>query len=91
MTSGAIARSAATLSRHYDLARHDPDIQIAMSTSQGDRCLVLTHMTKDGVLLDERTCAATLHHVCSLWSYGIRLEEIDAIRGNILRVYRLAA
>lgn len=80
-----------TMSHHYDVAYHEPDIQIADADLAGDRCLVLTHMIKDGVLLDERTCAATLQHVCSLWSYGIRLEEIDPIRGNILRVHRLAA
>ena len=45
------------LARQYDLARHEPDIQIRDVDLAGDRCLVLAHAVHDGVLLDEKSAA----------------------------------
>jgi stage V sporulation protein R len=78
------------LARHYDLARHEPDIQIRDVDLHGDRCLVLSHAVHDGVLLDEPSCKSVLAQLGELWRYGIRLEEIDAASGKILRLHSLA-
>jgi len=73
------------LSRHYDLARHEPDIQVRDVDLAGDRCLVLTHAVHDGVTLDENQCKAVLNHVAELWRYGVRLEETDAITDKVIK------
>ncbi|MGH7328565.1 MAG: SpoVR family protein, partial [Polyangiaceae bacterium] len=62
------------LARQYDLARHEPDIQIRDVDLEGDRCLVLSHAVHDGVLLDEAASHAVLEQLSTLWHYGIRLE-----------------
>ncbi len=79
------------LSRHYDLARHEPDIQIRDVDLAGDRCLVLSHAVHDGILLDEGSCKAVLEHLGQLWHYSIRLEEIDAATDKILKTHELPA
>jgi stage V sporulation protein R len=79
------------LSRHYDLARHDPDIQIRDVDFVGDRCLVLSHAVHDGILLDEPSCRAVLEHLGELWRYGIRLEEIDATTDRVLKTHEVPA
>jgi len=79
------------LSRHYDLARHDPDIQIRDVDLQGDRCLVLGHAVHNGVLLDEPTCKAVLEHLAELWRYGIRLEETDATTDRVIKTHEVPA
>jgi stage V sporulation protein R len=75
------------LSRHYDLARHEPDIQVRDVDLAGDRCLVLTHAVHDGILLDEAQCRAVLRHVAELWHYDVRLEETDAVSDKILKLH----
>jgi stage V sporulation protein R len=79
------------LARHYDLARHDPDIQIRDVDLQGDRCLILSHAVHDGILLDEKSCKAVLEHLGELWRYGIRLEEIDAASDRVLKTHEVSA
>ncbi|MGH6988615.1 MAG: SpoVR family protein [Stellaceae bacterium] len=79
----------AALSRHYDLARHEPDIQVRDVDLAGDRCLVLTHAVHGGILLDEPQCRAVLEHVAELWRYGVRLEETDAVSDRILKVFEV--
>jgi len=77
----------AALSRHHDLARHEPDIQVRDVDLAGDRCLILSHAVHDGILLDEASCRAVLDHVAELWRYGVRLEEIDAVSDKILKTH----
>ncbi|MGH6979795.1 MAG: SpoVR family protein [Stellaceae bacterium] len=77
----------AALARHYDLARHDPDIQVKDVDLAGDRCLVLSHAVHDGIVLDEPSCNAVLDHVAELWRYGVRLEETDAVTDKVLKTY----
>ena len=79
------------LSRHYDLARHDPDIQVRDVDLAGDRCLILSHAVHDGVLLDESSCRAVLEHLAELWHYGIRLEEVDATTERVLKTHEVPA
>jgi spore cortex formation protein SpoVR/YcgB (stage V sporulation) len=77
----------AALARHYDLARHEPDIQVKDVDLAGDRCLVLSHAVHDGIVLDENQCAAVLDHVAELWRYGVRLEEVDAVTEKTIKTY----
>jgi stage V sporulation protein R len=79
------------LARHYDLARHEPDIQIRDVDLAGDRCLVLSHAVHDGVELDEASARAVLEHLATLWSYGIRLEEVDAKTDRVLKTHETPA
>ncbi len=79
------------LAKHYDLARHDPDIQVKDVDLAGDRCLVLAHTVHDGILLDEPSCRAVLRHVSTLWRYGVRLEEIDATTDKVLKTHEVPA
>ncbi len=79
------------LARHYDLARHEPDIQIRDVDLAGDRCLVLAHAVHDGIMLDEASCRAVLQHLAELWHYGIRLEEVDAATERVLKTHEVAA
>ena len=78
------------LARHYDLARHEPDIQIRDVDLAGDRCLVLSHAVHDGVELDEASTHAVLEHLSTLWGYGIRLEELDATTERVLKTHEAA-
>lgn len=79
------------LARHYDLARHEPDIQIKDVDLAGDRCLVLNHAVHDGILLDEASCRAVLGHLSFLWRYSIRLEEVDAASDRVLKTHEVPA
>ena len=79
------------LARNYDLARHEPDIQIRDVDLEGDRCLVLSHAVHDGVLLDEANAHAVLEQLSALWYYGIRLEEVDAVTDRVLKTHEVAA
>jgi stage V sporulation protein R len=79
------------LARHYDLARHEPDIQIRDVDLAGDRCLILAHAVHNGVELDEASARAVLEHLSSLWGYGIRLEEVDAKTERVLKTHEVAA
>jgi stage V sporulation protein R len=75
------------LSRHYDLARHEPDIQIRDVDLAGDRCLVLSHAVHNGIELDDTSARAVMEHLSTLWGYGIRLEERDANTDQVLKTH----
>ena len=76
-----------SLARQFDLSRREPDIQVADVDLAGDRCLVLKHTVYDGVMLEEKTCSAVLRHVATLWTYNVRLLEVDAVSDSVLRTY----
>ncbi len=80
-----------SLARQYDLAHHEPDIQVRDVDLAGDRCLILTHTVHDGILLDEGNTKAVLEHLSELWHYGIRLEETDVTTDKILKTHEVAA
>jgi spore cortex formation protein SpoVR/YcgB (stage V sporulation) len=65
------------LSRHYDIAYRDPDIQIADVDLAGDRKLILQHRVMDGLLLEEDDAQRVLQHVADLWGYDVKLVECD--------------
>jgi spore cortex formation protein SpoVR/YcgB (stage V sporulation) len=79
------------LARHYDLARHEPDIQVTDVDLAGDRCLVLTHAVHDGILLDENSARAVLRQIGGLWHYGVRLREVDAESDKVLKTHEVPA
>jgi spore cortex formation protein SpoVR/YcgB (stage V sporulation) len=65
------------LSRHYDVSRHDPDIQIVDVDLDGDRRLELRHQVVDGVTLDEDDAERVLQHLANLWGYEVYLVETN--------------
>jgi spore cortex formation protein SpoVR/YcgB (stage V sporulation) len=65
------------LSRHYDVAYRDPDIQIVDVDLAGDRKLILHHRVLDGILLEEDDAKKVLQHVADLWGYDVKLIEAD--------------
>ncbi len=65
------------LSRHYDIAYRDPDIQIVDVDLAGDRKLILNHRVLDGVLLEAEDAQKVLQHVADLWGYDVKLIEAD--------------
>lgn len=65
------------LSRNYDVARADPDIQVVDVDLAGDRCLVLRHRVLNGITLEEGDAQRVLSHLANLWGYPVRLREID--------------
>jgi stage V sporulation protein R len=79
------------LSRQYDLARREPDIQVTDVDLAGDRRLVLTHAVFDGVLLHEESAHDVLCHTAQLWGYPVRLLERDAATDQVLRTHDVDA
>jgi len=79
------------LARHYDLARHEPDIQIRDVDLAGDRCLILVHAVHNGIELDEANAKSVLEQLSTLWRYAIRLEERDATTDRVLKTHEVAA
>ena len=63
------------LARHYDVSRHDPDIQIVDVDLEGDRRLELRHQVVDGVTLEEDDAERVLQHLANLWGYEVYLIE----------------
>ncbi len=81
----------AGLARTYDISRREPDIQVADVDMAGDRTLVLRHTVYNGIVLDEKSVKAVLHHVCALWSYNVRLIEVDAVTEATLKTHEMKA
>lgn len=65
------------LSKHYDIAYRDPDIQIVDVDLAGDRKLILHHRVMDGLMLEENDTQKVLQHVADLWGYDVKLLECD--------------
>ena len=72
------------LSRHYDVARRDPDIQIVDVDLAGDRRLILHHRVLDGVLLEDTETEPVLQHLADLWGYDVLLLEMDEAEDVVL-------
>ncbi|PQA87878.1 SpoVR family protein [Hyphococcus luteus] len=62
----------------YDLGMHEPNIQVVGADLEGDRTLQLRHMVHNGRTLNEKTSAAVLTHIETLWGYDVTLDEEDA-------------
>jgi stage V sporulation protein R len=64
-----------SLARLYDLATHQPDIQVVGANLAGDRTLTLRHNRHRGIPLAQNTKDAVLKHIRRLWGYNVVLEE----------------
>ena len=65
------------LSRQYDLATREPNIQVWNVNLRGDRSLTLRHIRHNDRPLDNGA-EEVLKHVARLWGFGVRLESVDA-------------
>jgi stage V sporulation protein R len=65
------------LSKRYDVAYQDPDIQIVDVDLAGDRKLILQHRVLDAILLEDADLTKVLQHVADLWGYDVKLDEVD--------------
>ena len=88
---GGYRKIRAGLARSYDISRREPDIQVADVDMAGDRTLVLRHTVYNGIMLDEKSVKAVLRHVCALWSYNVRLIEVDAVTEATLKTHEMKA
>jgi stage V sporulation protein R len=70
------------LSKRYDVAYSDPDIQIVDVDLAGDRKLILSHRVLDGMILEDSDTDKVLQHVADLWGYDVKLVEADD-SGNV--------
>jgi stage V sporulation protein R len=73
------------LSRHYDVAAQDPDLQITDADLSGSRRLVITHHVRNGILLDKVEAERTLQYLAKLWGYRVKLVETDNNGGRVLK------
>jgi len=73
------------LAEQYNAAARDPDIQVVNADLSGGRRLTLQHRVRRGVLLDKDQCDRTLQHVAHLWGYRVKMLEVDAETGKVLR------
>ena len=62
----------------YDLGMHEPNIQVVGADLESDRTLRLRHTVHNGRKLNEKTAAAVLTHIETLWGYEVTMEEEDA-------------
>jgi spore cortex formation protein SpoVR/YcgB (stage V sporulation) len=76
------------LSRHYDVARRDPQIQVVNVDLEGDRKLVLQHRVINGILLEEDDAQRVLQKLADLWGYEVVLYEIDDMDEDVLDEHR---
>jgi stage V sporulation protein R len=65
------------LSRQYDLASREPNIQVWSVNVRGDRSLTLRHVQHLDRPLNEGA-QEVLKHVARLWGFGVHLESVDA-------------
>jgi stage V sporulation protein R len=73
------------LSRHYDVAAQDPDLQVTDADLSGSRRLVITHNVRNGILLDKVEAERTLQYLAKLWGYRVKLVETDNDGGRVLK------
>ncbi len=80
------------LSRSYDVAWLDPDIQVIDVDLAGDRRLMLQHNVLNGVLMQERETREVLQHLADLWGYDVHLKEVDqGAGGKVLKEHSASA
>jgi spore cortex formation protein SpoVR/YcgB (stage V sporulation) len=83
------------LSRQYDVGYIDPNIEIVDVDLAGDRRLILRHSVVNGALLHEADAKLVLHHLASLWTYDVLLQEIDhsgaVLKEHVVTPQRLAS
>ena len=78
------------LSRQYDVAHLDADIQVVDVDLAGDRRLVLHHNMLHDMPLDDRATKEVLQHLADLWGYDVILREADS-SGSVTKEYAMSA
>ena len=73
------------LAQQYCVSSLDPDLQIIDADLQGSRRLVVSHRVRNGVMLERANCERTLYHLARLWGYRVKLVEVDAESGKVLK------
>ena len=75
------------LADSYDPAADRPRIEVVDADLRGSRRLDLVHKVQDGHQLDPVEARRVLRHLRDLWSYDVRLREIDADTAKELSSY----
>jgi spore cortex formation protein SpoVR/YcgB (stage V sporulation) len=88
---GGYRRIRQKLSRQYDVAWLDPDIQVVDVDLAGDRRLILHHRALNHVLLEEDDARQVLQHLADLWGYDVVLKELDPQTDAVLREHSARA
>ena len=79
------------LSRHYDVAWQDPDIQVVDVDLAGDRRLMLQHNVLNGVLMMRARNPGGAAAPRDLWGYDVHLKEVDPAAGKVLKEHSASA
>ena len=77
------------LSRQYDLASREPNIQVWNVNLRGDRSLTLRHVQHHDRPLHDNA-HEVLKHVARLWGFGVLLESVNG-RGEVSKSWTVAA
>ncbi len=77
------------LSRQYDLASREPNIQVWNVNLRGDRSLTLRHVQHHDRPLHD-SAHEVLKHVARLWGFGVLLESVNG-RGEVSKSWTVAA
>jgi spore cortex formation protein SpoVR/YcgB (stage V sporulation) len=77
------------LSNQYNLSMNEPNIQVQNVDIRGDRSLTLSHIPHNGVPLADSS-GEVLKHLRRLWSFGVKLETLDA-SGEVINTEECSA
>ncbi len=77
------------LSRQYDLASREPDIQVWNVNLRGDRSLTLRHTQHNNRPLHEGS-QEVLKHVARLWGFGVHLDSVNS-KGDVSKRWSVEA
>ena len=80
---GGYRRIRHALSRQYDLACREPNIQVWSVDARGDRSLTLRH-TRDRNRPLHDGSQEVLKHMARLWGFDVHLESVDD-KGNVVQ------
>lgn len=73
------------LSRHYDLSRKLPQIEITAVDWDGDRSLDLQHTVYDGTILEYESTKETLEYIKYLWGFDVMIQYKDKFGNEVDR------
>jgi stage V sporulation protein R len=51
----------------------------------------LKHYVHDGIVLDEESWQSALRYVAELWTYAVKLIEVDASTDTVLKTHAVPA
>jgi spore cortex formation protein SpoVR/YcgB (stage V sporulation) len=73
-----------TLSRQYDTALHDPQLEIVEARLSGNRHLVVEHRVRNGRRLADGSSQDVLEMLARLWGFRVKLREVAADTGALI-------